>query len=161
MADGYALIEINQNGEGRLKDCDVKWFDIRMGDICFDDYGGVEQLVDQLSEEINDVLVLFTFDYVCECDTVYWGEYECDIIFNIVSYQIVKTDYKEFYRQMVTEELNLGINGFNNLYCLDETEITFKDGDYYKELVSLWEEFYDEEFLPFVNETKNINDLNL
>lgn len=155
MADGMAILEINEKGEGRLKD--LIWFDFRLESICFGDAEGTEQLVDQLPKETKNVLVLVVFDYVSNYSRDYWGEHDCEEFFNIVSHQLLKEDYKEFYRQMVTRKLNLSRKGYENDICIIDEDITLKDDNYCKELVSEWEEFYDEEFEPFEEEPKKIN----
>ncbi len=89
------------------------------------------------------------FDYVCNCSRGWEGDYDCEELFNMISFTIVKENYKEFYRQMVTEELNIGINGFENLDCIPKETISVNDSNYYKDLIRDWEEFYEEDFVPF------------
>lgn len=146
MADGLAMIEINHKGEGRLKE--LNWFDFRLENVLFHDAEGVEQLVDQLPEGINDVLVLVVFNYVCHCSKSWEGEFDCDEIFNLVSHQILKPNYKEFYREIVTEKLNMC--DILPDFMLEDTALLYENDC--KELVSEWEEFYDEDFKPYVKE---------
>jgi hypothetical protein len=154
MADGTALLEINEKGEARLQEGGLNWFDFRLEDVCYEDCEGTDQLASQLPEGTKDVLVLVVFDYVCNCSRGWEGDYDCEELFNIASFTIVKENYKEFYRQMVTEELNIGINGFENLDCIPEETFSINDSNYYKELVGDWEEFYDEDFVPFEKKPK-------
>lgn len=153
MADGFAIIETNEQGEGRLKE--LKWFDFRLEDVLFDDAEGVDQLVSQLPEGIKDVLVLAVFSYVCHCSRSWDGEYDCEEHFDIVSHQILKSNYKEFYRQMVTEQVNIGgKNGLESTnFALEDTTI-IQCEKYCEELISEWEEFYDEDFKAYITEPK-------
>lgn len=148
MADGYALIEINHLGEGRLKE--LHYFDFRLENVSFDDAEGVDQLVDQLPKDSNDMLVMCVFKYNCNCSRSWEGEIDCEELFDLVSHTTVKSNYKEFYREMVTEEiiqhlsfLDLDITNF-----IDCDEEYRTKGEYFKELVACWEEFYDEDFEP-------------
>jgi len=45
------------------------------------------------------------FDYICNITSDYEGHYDSEELFHIVSCTIVKKSYKEFYIQIVTEEL--------------------------------------------------------
>lgn len=146
MTDGYALIEINHLGEGRLKE--LHYFDFRLENVCFDDAEGVEQLVDQLPKDSKDMLVMCIFKYKCNCSQNWEGEVDCEELFDLVSHTTVKSNYQDFYREMVTEEiiqhldfLDLDIPNF--IDCDEEYRIK---GEYFQELVAYWEEFYDEDF---------------
>ena len=145
MADGYALIEINTEGKARAKD--VTYFDFRLigCDIEHDDIA--DQVSYQLPEGIKDVLVLvvFNLNFITSYD---WesGYHECDeIIINLESHNIVKTDYKEFYRELVTEEIK---------YYKDVSDT---DKENYNFLLLDWEEFYDEDFKPSKTKPKQIS----
>jgi hypothetical protein len=153
MADGYVLIEINTEGEGRVNPNERPyWYDFRLEDVYFDDIEGVEQLMSQLPD-LKDCLVMVHFDYKCNCSRGWEGDYDCEEILNLTHYYIVKEGYKEFYREMVTCELNYGINGYDQLECMPE-----EDGpNHYKHIVGEWEEFYDEDFVPFKKQPKTIN----
>lgn len=156
MTDGFALIEINTKGEARLKEENgLHWFDFRLEQVCFDDAEGTEQLAYQLPNNLKDALVLVTFDYVCNCSRGWEGDYDCEELFNVVSHTVVKENYKEFYREMITEDLNVGIGGIENLDSIPEN--FWKDKRYYQDLIASWEEFYDEDFVPFKKETKKFN----
>lgn len=147
MADGLAIIEINHKGEGRLKE--LNWFDFRLEDVLFDDAEGVDQLVSQLPEGTSDVLVLVVFKYACECSRDWEGGLDCEEYFNIISHQILKPNYKEFYREMVTEELNLV-----DIKVLEHTDFDLAHEKYCEERISEWEEFYDEDFEVFITKPK-------
>lgn len=56
---------------------------------------------------------------------------------------------------MITEDLNVGIGGIENLDSIPEN--FWKDKRYYQDLIASWEEFYDEDFVPFKKETKKFN----
>jgi hypothetical protein len=151
VTKGFVLIEINTVGQARMNDNDeVNWVDFRLQDVLFHDAEGVEQLHGQLPEDLKDCKVLVVFDYVCNCSRDYWGEYDCEELFNIVNYTVVQDNYKEFYREQVTDVIGYDIGG---LKSLDE----MPDGDnYYKNLVADWEEFYDEDFVPFKKKPKRL-----
>lgn len=139
-------MEINTQGNARLKE--LQYFDFRLKNIDFDASCGLEQLREQLPNETKDVLVLVPFDFICNCTQGREGDYDCEELFNVVSHEVVKTDYKEFYRQMVTEKLEHDIHGFENIHAMDDgTENDQRN--YYKEIVADWEAFYDEDFVPY------------
>lgn len=150
MADGYVLLEINTEGEARVKDDEVKWFDFRLHGVPFEDCEGTDQLVADLPD-LKDCLVMVIFDYKCNCTRDYWGDYDYEEIFTAVSHYIVKEGYKEFSRELITEELNVGINGELILKAMPDED------NYYKNLVADWEEFYDEDFVPFKKQPKQVN----
>lgn len=147
MADGHVELEINEQGEARVKE--VNYLDIRLTclDIEHDDIAS--QLSAQLPQEMKDVLMLAVikveflmshhWEYGTECDGV-------DI--ELLSHSILKENYKEFYREMVTEEVKL-------VAILDGSDVVFHedierdDRMYYNNLIGDWEEFYDEDFKPF------------
>jgi hypothetical protein len=163
MADGIALVEINTKGEGKLKT--LSYFDFRLEHINFEDSEGLDQLMGQLPKDMNDVLVSVIFGYQCTPSQGFENEMDYEELFNIVSYTVVKKNYKEFYRELITEELNVGIDGFQDINAADD--LIFKD-NYYKEIVAEWSEFYGEEFTPLLeasqddsNENKISNNLGL
>lgn len=158
MADGYVLIEINTEGEARIKEDGLNWLDFRLKDVDFDACEGLEQLHGQLPEGMKDALVLVVFDYVCNTSYDSWtGEYDCEELFNVVTHQIMKNDYKEFSREVVTLELKYGIDGYQNIDTLPEdVDDVIKEKNYYKSIVANWEAFYDEDFVPFEKKPKKI-----
>jgi len=141
LADGHVLIEVNNERKARLKE--NVWYDIRLMSENLEDSEGCEQLLDQIKEDVSNTLLLVVFDFHCHCTRDYWGEYDCEYIYNVASYTVVKNDYKEFYREQVSLELDMIENG----------NIEFREGCYYSGLISEWEEFYDEEFVK--SETGN------
>jgi hypothetical protein len=155
MADGIALVEINTKGEGKLKT--LSYFDFRLEHINFEDSEGLDQLMGQLPKDMNDVLVSVIFGYQCTHSQGFEDEIDYEEIFNIVSYTVVKKNYKELYRELITEELISGINGFQNINAADD--LIFQD-NYYKEIVAEWSEFYGEEFKPTHKESNENNDTN-
>lgn len=151
MIDGYALIEINTKGEARAKE--HTFLDIRLdGHVSFEDSEGADQLHQELPKELNDVLVMVFFKYTCHTSQGYEGEWDCEELFTVESFTVMKSNYKEFYREMVTEELNVGIRGFENIDAMPDDESTdfgsCTNKNYYKELLEDWETFYDEDFEP-------------
>lgn len=58
MADRYVLIEVNEDGEGRLKDEAVTWIDFRLSIVDFNASEGLNQLMEQISKDVKDELVL-------------------------------------------------------------------------------------------------------
>ena len=145
MADGHALIEINTKGEPKLKE--VYYYDIRLtcSDVEDDDIS--EQILAQLPEGVNDVMILAIFRVEYETSYHYEYGYECDgVNIHLESHNIVLNNYKEFYREQLTE-----ITKFNSLNNDDEK--------YYREEIAEWEEFYDEDFKPFKRKPKMINDV--
>lgn len=79
MADGYVLIEVNSDGEGRIKDEVVNWFDFRFDTVDFNASQGLNQLMEQISKEVKDELVLVAFNYRVESSYDSWSgatEYE-------------------------------------------------------------------------------------
>lgn len=50
MADRYVLIEVNEDGEGRLKDEAVTWIDFRLSIVDFNASEGLNQLMEQISK---------------------------------------------------------------------------------------------------------------
>lgn len=155
MADGHALIEINTIGEGRLKE--LSYFDFRLEAIDFESSEGTEQLMSQLPGEPKDSLVLVVFSYHCETSRSYEGEYDCEELFNVVSHTIVKTNYKELYRELVSEEIIFGINDIFNLDAADD--VIPSEDNHYKQCIAEWEEFYDEDFVPFEPKSKKDRDV--
>lgn len=141
MADGYALIEFNTEGKGRIKESE--WLDIRLTvlDSGADDL--FDQLEGQLPKGIKDTLILATFTYESvECGDGFSVEYEDSFILN--SHVVLRENYKEFYRIQVTEELKYKQDDYH-------TDIIFEANERrYKILVENWEEFYDEDFTPFI-----------
>jgi hypothetical protein len=145
MADGYVLLEINTEGDFRVQGDQVHWFDFRLQDVCFSDAEGEDQLYNQLPVGLRDCLVMVMFDYKCNCSRDWAGDYDCDEEFIVSSHYIVKEGYKEFYRELVTVELE----SFNDFGSEKE--------EYYLDVVGDWEEFYDEDFVPFKKQPKKIN----
>lgn len=151
MVDGYAVIEISTKGEARAKE--HTFLDIRLdGHVEFHDSEGAEQLSDQLPDDLKDVMVMVLFKYTCNSSRDYDGEWDVEEIYTVVSHTVMKSNYKEFYREMVTEEFNVGINGFENLESMPDEETTdfgfSPNKNYYNELLEDWETFYDEDFEP-------------
>lgn len=145
MADGYVLLEVTTEGEFRVQGEQVNWFDFRLQDVCFFDAEGLDQLVSQLPD-LKDCLVMVTFDYECKCSRDWEGGFDCDEEFFVTSHYIVKEGYKEFYRELITVELE-SFNDFN----------TEAKEDFYDTVIADWEEFYDEDFVPFKKQPKQIN----
>jgi hypothetical protein len=150
--DGWVLIEINPNGQMRVKEKDscleLEFFDFRLKNVgCeWDNDFIIEMVSDQLPKHLKDVLVqvFFTYKSVPCGNGDYWDtEYE-DVI-AVDTHVIVKTDYKNFYQKMVTEELKL------QPFCPEPDSEDTKH--YYNDLVWNWEEFYDEDFTPFKPES--------
>ena len=140
MADGYVIIEVNTNGEGRIKSPqdfpEVHYLDSRLEHYGFEDFGMVDSLMDSLPKGIQDVLVLCSFNIVgMEIPNRESPEFDTAIV--LESFMILKTDYKEFYRLMVSEELTLR-----------DSYPDSDDNDYYNNLVEDWTEFYGEPFKP-------------
>jgi hypothetical protein len=142
LADGFALIKFNLEGKGELHD--LFYFDFRLQDIDFDATEGLNQLIEQLPEGINDVLAMVLFNYKSNCTQDYFGDWDCDETFTVLSHNIVKTNYKEFWRELVTEELKY-------------KDSSLEDERYFNNLVGEWEEFYDEDFTPFERKAINTN----
>lgn len=146
--DGYALIRINDKDEAKAEIEEYQFFDIRLSVCDFDSENICDDLVGQLPKGMKDVLVMCLFNYHSESSYDYWsGATEYEDCFDLKVHQVVKENYKEFYREQVTEELNVGINGMKNLSCMPDGE------NFYKEMIATWEEFYDEDFKPFEKPT--------
>lgn len=141
MADGYALIEINKEGKGRMKSSDqcpeVKFIDFRLEGCDFEYYGLDEAMMYSLPKDLKDVLVLCSFNIVgTESFNGESTDYDTEI--HLESHMILKENYKDFCRKMITEELEL-----------KGTSPDCDDEQYYKNLLAEWEEFYSEDFEPF------------
>jgi len=147
MADGYVELEFNEQGEARVKE--VNYLDLRLtcSDIEHEDIAS--QLAFQLPKELKDALVLAVIkvDFLM---SHHW-EYgvECDgVNIHLLSHTVLKENYKEFYREMVTEEVKL-VATFEDSDVIFRDDVDDQDRMYYKNLIADWEEFYDEDFLPF------------
>ena len=135
MLDGHALVEISTKGKVKLKEC--HFYDIRLYD-CDIEEDMAEQILLQLPDVLNDVLVLAIFKV--EWLMSYHPEdgHECDgVVIHLENHHVVVDNYKEFYREQLTEL------------------IKFEDD------ISEWEEFYDEEFTPFIKNVRSFKDINL
>lgn len=144
MQDGYALIEFNTEGQGRVKD--FEWLDIRLTVLDVDAEDIWEQLEGQFPSGIKDILVMAAFKYLSEeCGDGFSVEYE-DVFF-LESHFIMKNNYKEFYRIQVTEQLKFKKDDYSADVIIEANE------RHYNEIVQDWEEFYEEEFIPFVKPT--------
>ncbi len=155
MSDGYALLEISEEGYYRIKKSEgipeVKYFDFRLEGCDFEHYGMEDSLIHGIHKELKDALVLCSFNiHSYGSFNGESTEYETDIILD--SYIVLKTDYKEFYREMITNELDL-VGGFEAIDIVPDGE----ESNYYKDLVYEWEEFYEEEFKPWKKSTINFN----
>ena len=139
MVDGIVQIEISDKGKYRLKS--LEWLDFRLENVVFDDAEGLEQLIEQLPNELLDSLILVTFKYSCNCNRDFEGEWDVEEWFTVVNYQVLKNNYKEFYSEIVTEDLK-----FQAL--TRDKEWLIELGIELNDLVEEWEEFYEEEFLP-------------
>ncbi|MBD5026059.1 hypothetical protein GUF51_15325, partial [Xanthomonas citri pv. citri] len=64
--------------------------------------------------------------------------------FDVEFFKVIKKNYKKFYQGLVTVELDVGINGFDNI----ESMPTDSNQNYYRNLIAEWEEFYNEDFIP-------------
>jgi hypothetical protein len=148
--DGYVLIEVNTEGQMRIKQYDgcrdLHYIDFRLEmALDLDNEFIVDCLYPSLPKDLKDVLIMAFFNYqsIPSGHGDYWSiDYEDNII--LQSHVVLKTDYKEFYRQQITHELNDCIGGYKNINSYPE-----EDCDYYKGIVADWEEFYDEDFKPF------------
>jgi hypothetical protein len=139
MADGYAVIEINTKGKGRIQE--VQFFDIRLTTFDFDSNYILEELMNQLPEGINDVLIMALFNYKSESSYDSWsGATEYEDSFLLESHNSVKTNYKEFSREQLTLELECE-SPFGFMDSLEDIK-------YRENLKAEWEEFYDEDFVP-------------
>lgn len=142
MADGHALVEINTKGEAKLNN--YHFYDIRLTDNEIEEELA-EQILSQLSNGINNVMVLAVFkvewlmsnhpEYGIECDGI-------DI--HLENYTIVVDNYKEFYREQLTEWTKY-----------DPLEDENGEKLYHEDIVE-WEEFYGEDFTPYVRKPKSI-----
>ena len=155
LSDGYALLEISEEGKYKIKRTEaipeVKYLDFRLEGCDFEHYGMEDSLIHGIPKELKDVLILCSFKiHSYESFNGESTEYDTDIILD--SYIVMKTDYKEFYREMVTNELNL-IGGFEAIGNMPDGE----ESNYYKDLVYEWEEFYDEEFKAWKKSTIKFN----
>jgi hypothetical protein len=136
--DGYALIEFNTEGNGRIKE--IHYLDNNLTLLEIDD-DEIYLMFEEQLPDFKDVLVMVFFTH--QSIPCGYGDYwrvEYTSYFKVDSFTIVRTDYKEFYRRMVTEEIQ--IDNTQPFLDLDED-------NYYNELISSWEEFYNEEFKPF------------
>jgi hypothetical protein len=140
MADGQVLIEVNTEGEMRVMASEhlggVHFFDIRLTCLDVDNDFIRDEMEGQLPEGLKDVLIMCLFNYKCIGDGGYYGD-DYEDSFELEHFAIVRTDYKEFYRMQVTEELSYKDFGPG------------PDNGYYEDLVADWEEFYDEDFEPY------------
>lgn len=145
MADGYVLIEVNEVGEGRIKDETVNWIDFRLDTVDFNASEGLSQLMEQITKDVKDELVLVFFNYHVKTFYDHWsGATEYEGFFDVEFSKVIKKNYKNFYQGILTEELNGCINGFGNI----ESMSTDSNHDYYRNLILDWEEFYNEDFTP-------------
>lgn len=149
MVDGLAMIEISDLGEYRLKS--LEWLDFRLNYIAFESehIDGLGQLVEQLPE-INDVLVLVSFKHNSQMVCTNDGDFDSEEKFTIVHYQVLKTAYKAFYRQMVTEQLTTNPNAPYVVPSITDTKQYSVE-----ELIAEWESLYDEAFPLFKPNTSN------
>lgn len=111
----------------------------------------------QLPGELKDSLVMVVFSYHCDTSRSYEGGYDCEEHFNVVSHTIIKTNYKEFYRELVTEEIQHGISDISHLYAAED--IVPNEDNHYNQIIAEWEEFYDEDFVPFEQKTQKERDV--
>lgn len=130
--DGYALVEVNLEGETKLKK--VSFMDIQLEHCDFDEEDMLDQLTCALSKETKDVLIMMFFKYQSVRYDYHEG-FDYEDTFFTESQTIMQTNYKDFYYKQVCLEVGV-VDG-----VLDQP------GDnYYKELVAEYEEFYDEDF---------------
>lgn len=150
--DGYVLIEVNTEGKMRVQHHDgamkLEFYDFRLCDLDWDNDFVIGSIEEQLPKDMKDVLIMVQFSYQsvpCGCGDYWSVDYEDCII--VESYNVVKTDYKEFFRKMATEELKM---------ISYEPEPDSEETKQYYQMVQLdWEEFYDEDFVPFKPKEEN------
>lgn len=140
--DGYLLVEFNSEGEGRLKSLqgnpNINYLDFRLNSLDIGVEEGYSLLADQFPKGLRDVLVMAFFTYKSiKCGSGDYFDVDYEDSLTLENHVIVKENYKEFYRKMVSEELK---EKDNYLMLLDG------DDTYYEELVSHWEDFYNEDF---------------
>jgi hypothetical protein len=148
--DGYVLLRVNQHdyrsNEGKAEVVEKNFIDHRFQLMDFMDEDIAEQLVGQLPDELKDVLVMCFIKYDSQADYDYWsGATEYEDVFNLHSHTVIQHGYKEFMCRQITEELDVGINGYENIQAMPDGK------NYYKELIGDWEEFYLEDFVPTPN----------
>lgn len=149
MADGYVIVEVNTEGGMRVKApegvLELFFFDIRMNcSMDWDNNFIISCLEEKLPDDLEDTLIMCTFDYQAIGGGLsYWEQedYEDDI--QLVDWVPLKKEYKEFYREMVTEELS-------------SPPQPDQDLTYLMELVADWEEFYGEDFVPYERKHKSV-----
>jgi hypothetical protein len=151
MADGYVLLEFNTVGEARIST--LECFDFRLADsLDFDAIEGVEQIKEQLPE-VKDALVMVVFDYKFTKSTSYLGiDDDGDEEIIVISHTIVKENYKEFSREMLTY---ITEDRLHTIYAHGDPR------DPGTMEIAEWEEFYDEDFKPFKKEPKKLSTVDI
>lgn len=150
MAIGYMVVEINEKGEGRVKrnregDLEMGYIDTSYEDMDYGTNEPFEMIAEGMPEGLKNVLLMLTFGYESSGGGSFYSD-DYEHWFTVETHQILKEDYKEFCRAQITSELDRDIGGFKGLEAMPDGE----DGNYYKNLIGNWEEFYDEDFEPYV-----------
>ena len=151
MADGYVLVEFNLDGKARSNS--LECFDFRLdSNLDFDAIEGVDQIKEQLPE-IKDALVMVVFDYKFTKSTSYLGiDDDGDEEIIVISHMIVKENYKEFSREMLTY---ITEDRLHTIYAHSDPR---EPGTM---AIVEWEEFYDEDFKPFKKEPKKLSTVDI
>lgn len=153
MAIGYMTVEINGKGEPRIqKDRNGKEM-LTFLDVSYEleteiHSEALEMIRASIPKELKDVLVLFTFNYESHGGGYLMDDYEDWLV--IESQLLLKENYKDFYRQQVTKELEMANGLPKDIEALTSSEKEWKEALSF--LVGDWEEFYDEDFKPTVVE---------
>lgn len=157
MANGYIFLEVNPAGEART--LEYHFFDMEMREyVEFEDGNGLEHILEQLPEMVvEDTHVFASFNYSSHSTyDSYNGEYDLEENYEVESFTVLQTNYKEFTRKQLTL-LVASITG-PDMY---EYNSYWGDPESYKknvhDSVAEWEEFYDEDFKPTIPEKKPVN----
>lgn len=157
MTIGYMTIEINKEGEPRIKKDRngqemLTFLDINYEYTTEIKSEALEMIRASIPKELKDVLVFFTFKYESSGGGgFYTDDYEDWL--TIESQVVLKEDYQAFYRHQVTTEMEMMgaiTEGTAENWGIAESEMDIKKS--IDMLIGEWEEFYDEEFTPTVVE---------
>ncbi|AII27954.1 hypothetical protein LD13_gp053 [Bacillus phage Bobb] len=155
MADLCMLIEVSRTGVSRIKEDTLTWitFDGDVMQDCIAPEEIVEQIMSQLPP-ISDFLLFVSANYRCEVTHDFDGTHYEDLF--IVDRSVGLTgDYQNVSRRTLTKRI------FNpiDVYEYDRKKIdsatvdSDSDDRYWKYAIEDWEEFHEEYFTPFTEQT--------
>lgn len=152
MADGYLFVEISP--EGKAREIDHHFFDMDKREyVQWEDEEGMQTLVDLLPDSaVSDTHVFISFNHSSHTTyDSYNGEYDVEVYYEIEGFTVLQRDYKEFTRRQLTLHL-ASITGPSIVEYDPFPGNTAFIRDGVHDVVAEWEEFYDEDFKPFIPE---------